>query len=79
MRNTLPRRYEIPKVLSWLSHNEFVGQVDRPGRAGIETLACYGWSKGAGFFIYTISDGHIEKIGSIDRQSLLDKNPNPMI
>lgn len=32
--------------------------------------ACYGWSKGAGFFVYTIGDGHIEKIGSIKREEI---------
>jgi hypothetical protein len=36
------------------------------------TLACYGWTKGGNFFVYTISDGHIENLGSVPREELVD-------
>jgi hypothetical protein len=68
----LYRHYEKVTPLHWQDENHFVGTVDRAHpRLEPATYACYGWSKGAGFFIYIISDGHIEKLGSIKREELL--------
>lgn len=51
----------------WLDDNsdEFIGQWTHH-RYG--TSAAYGWSKGAGYYLYTIGNGHIEKIGTVKRE-----------
>jgi hypothetical protein len=69
-RSTLSRNYGNVEVLHWLTDNEFVGTVQRTTQKFTETYACYGCSKGAGYFIYTIVDGHIEKIGTVPRMQL---------
>lgn len=68
---------------TWLSDNEFIGtrtNVRRfrdPGDGMIHEqevhTAIYGWSKnGKSFMVYTVSEGHIMKIGTIKRDALLD-------
>lgn len=38
-------------------------------------VAGYGWSKGAGFMLYKIDEGHIEKMGTANRAELLAEFP----
>jgi hypothetical protein len=82
----LYRNYHSIEVLAWIDpefNNHFVGTVKR--KAGYrdahdntkihyrdDTEACYGWSKGGSFFIYTIENGHIHKLGTVKRHVVLD-------
>jgi hypothetical protein len=59
------------KVLHKFNDDEFVGVYAKLNSyTGIvHESACYGWSKGTkNFFVYTIGDGHISKIGTCSRE-----------
>lgn len=75
------RAYGNLRILSWLNENEFVGTIEylRKDISNREDTACYGWSKGAGFMVYKIDEGHIEKLGVIKRAELFDKAGSPVI
>lgn len=74
MAARLTRNYQYPTVAVWLDENEFVGTIEKwygtNGKDGISEFACYGWSKGASFFVYTIVEGHIHKVGTVARENL---------
>lgn len=69
---------------TWLSDDEFVGTLTRIQRYWIdyeariigeqeECLAVYGWAKpGKSFSVYTIDNGHIQKLTTVKRGTLLD-------
>lgn len=61
---SLHRNHTNPKILHRLGEDEIVGTIEQYG----STLAMYGWSKGGSFFIYIISEGHIQKIGTLKRE-----------
>lgn len=76
------RNYQITPS-TWLNDDEFIGVATKTSRFSTDGgvnwqtqvghTAVYGWAKpGKNFFIYTIQDGHIMKIGSMKRSELLD-------
>lgn len=67
----LYRNYSNVVALQWIDDNHFVGIVTHHFSGTKYMVAAYGWSKGAGFYIYTISNGHIEKLGSIKRDEII--------
>lgn len=69
MSRGLYRGYNNLQILRWLADDEFVGTIDSRFNG---TLACYGWSKGKGFMVYSIEEGHIMKLGTVDREAVFD-------
>lgn len=65
--NYVGRLYHNLNVHAWIDDNHLVGTIE--SKYG-STYACYGWSKGGSFFLYKISEGHIEKIGTVKRTEI---------
>jgi len=69
MKTTLERYYRLPVPKVWIDEDQFIGTIEYAHpRLTPSTSACYGWTKGAGFFIYSIGSGHITKLGSVPRE-----------
>lgn len=67
------------KSLQWINENEFncvfEYRLRRRGDDGqiyetVDHEAGYGWSKGGSFFVYTIGNGHIQKLGTVKRMQV---------
>jgi hypothetical protein len=69
------RNFQNLKILNMIDEDEFVGTIDQhqKGHPYHETWACYGWSKGGSFFVYSIGNGHIEKLGTLKREFVESK------
>lgn len=78
----IQRNYELTTVF-WLNDNEFTAVAEKDVKWGHRNPdgstdwqvnhvkdAIYGWSKGGSFFLYTIDQGHIQKLGTVKRMDL---------
>jgi hypothetical protein len=69
---SLFRNFRNVRPLDYIDDNHFVGTVEwhHPHADKTRKFACYGWSKGGSFFVYTIENGQIEKLGTVKRFEL---------
>lgn len=61
------RNYKL-KSLTWIDKDHFTCVWEHPYYT--DGVGGYGWSKGGSFFVYTIQDGHISKLGTMKRMQL---------
>ena len=75
------RGYKITPT-TWIDDLHFVGTATKKVKMRVpngtayreedHTEACYGWSKGGSFMVYIVSNGHIERLGTVKSDTLLD-------
>lgn len=61
------RNYKI-REFTWIGENQFTCIWSHPWYP--DGVAGYGWSKGGSFFVYTIKEGHISKLGTVKRMQI---------